>query len=129
LLAFMGRLSSSTNSRGGRNVVYMLSIADRSVAAVDGDALGTVAAEAVEVQVEAVEEPTLLMVSMLPIQPATLHPRNGKHLAPEIEHLSCRCEIVHMDSMPATQEVEAGEEAEVMVIILAIQAQVQMSVR
>jgi hypothetical protein len=51
----------------------------------DVDALGTVAEGAVEVQVKAEEE-----ITILPTQPTTLHLKNGKHLDQEIEHLSCR---------------------------------------
>ena len=94
----MGPLNLSIGSSGQRNVAYMQSIVDHSMAVTDVDALGTVVAEVMEVQVKAEEEtmPTSLMALMSQIQPITLHPGSGMHLGHPIGCLLCRCKTTQM---------------------------------
>ena len=53
----MGLLNLSISSRDQRNAEYTQSTVNHSMVATDMDALGTMAAEVTEVQVEAGEEP------------------------------------------------------------------------
>ena len=67
-------------------------IVDHNVAVADVDALGTVVAEVVEVQVTAGEGTTLtsLMPLMSQIRHTTLHHKSGKPSGHPIEHWLCK---------------------------------------